>query len=110
MAKYISGRVKRRDQSQLSSDRYKYLSLDQTEPNLGDTPNDVGTPGLPSGQQFIVVGFRDRPGERFWVPKEGGIIPGSISVFDEGTLVGALSSITQLDFIGNSVTASSDTS
>ena len=109
MAKYISGRVKRRDQSQLSSDRYKYLSLDQTEPNLGDTPNDVGTPGLPSGQQFIVVGFRDRPGERFWVPKEGGIIPGSISVFDEGTLVGALSSITQLDFIGNSVTASSDT-
>ena len=70
MAKFISGRVKRRDQLQLSDNRYRYLSLDEAEPNLGDTPNDLGTPNLPSGQQFIVVGFKDRPSDRDWETNE----------------------------------------
>ena len=34
--KYISGRVKRTPQDQLREDRYKYLNVEQAEPNLGD--------------------------------------------------------------------------
>ena len=36
--KYISGRVKRTPQDQLREDRYKYLNVEQAEPNLGDPP------------------------------------------------------------------------
>ena len=104
MPKYISGRSKT-PQSALSADRYRYLSVGDAEPNLGDTPSIQGSPNLPAGQQYIVVSFIDRPGERFWIPNQGGIIPGSLSVFEEGTLVGGLSSTTQLDFRGNAITA-----
>ena len=81
------------------------MSVGDAEPNLGDTPGIQGSPDLPAGQQYIVVSFIDRPGERFWIPNQGGIIPGSLSVFEEGTLVGGLSSTTQLDFRGNAITA-----
>ena len=104
MPKYLSGRVKRRDQAYLSTDRYQYLGLDQAEPNLGD-PADPLFPKPPPGSQFQIVSIRERPGERFWVPIGGGIIPGSISVFDEGVLVGTEKSITQLNFEGLAVTA-----
>ena len=105
MPKYISGRSKKTPQSALSADRYRYLSVGDAEPNLGDSPTIQGSPDLPSGQQYIIVSFIDRPGERFWIPNQGGIIPGSLSVFEEGTLVGGLSSTTQLDFRGNAITA-----
>ena len=105
MPKYISGRSKKTPQSALSADRYRYLSVGDAEPNLGDSPTIQGSPDLPSGQQYIIVSFIDRPGERFWIPNQGGIIPGSLSVFEEGTLVGGLSSTTQLNFIGQSITA-----
>ena len=105
MSRYISGRYKKTPQSGLTSDRYRYLSPGDAEPNLGDTPGIQGSPDLPPGQQYIVVGFLDRPGERYWIPNQGGIIPGSISVFDEGDLVGGLSSTTQLDFQGNAIVA-----
>ena len=49
MPKYLSGRAKRVPQDQLSDDRYKYLALDQAEPNLADP--DTG-PSVPSGSQF----------------------------------------------------------
>ena len=105
MAKYLSGRVKRTPQDRLSEDRFKYLGLDQAEPNIGDPPSISGSPNVPSGTRFQIVSLLSHPGERFWVPIEGGLIPGSISVFDEGTLVGTLSSITQLNFIGAGVSA-----
>ena len=105
MPKYISGRYKKTPQSALTADRYRYLLPGDAEPNLGDTPTVQGSPDLPIGQQYIVVSFIDRPGERFWIPNQGGIIPGSISIFEEGTLVGGLSSTTQLNFIGQSITA-----
>ena len=38
MPKYLSGRVKRTPQYKLTDDRYDFLGLEQTEPNLGD-PN-----------------------------------------------------------------------
>ena len=34
--RYLSGRVKRTPQDQLKEDRYKYLNVEQSEPNLGD--------------------------------------------------------------------------
>ena len=106
MTKYLSGRVKIRDHTGLTTDRYKYLGLDQAEPNLG---NPIGTlPNVPSGTQFQIVAIPSRPGERFWVPIQGGLIPGSISVFDEGTLVGTLSSITQLNFAGTGIGVSAN--
>jgi hypothetical protein len=103
MPKYLSGRVKRTPQNELKDDRYQYLSLEQAEPNLGD-PTGV-LPSIPVGQQFEVVSVISNPGERYWTPKGGGLIPGSISVYDEGSLVGSADSITQLNFVGNSIAA-----
>ena len=94
--KYLSGRVERTSQSDLTTDRYEYLGLEQTEP-------------VPPGQQYIVVST-GIAGERYWIPNQGGIIPGSITVYNENTagpapegLVGGLSSTTQLVFIGNAI-------
>lgn len=110
MPKYLSGRSKLIRQSELSSDRYRYLSIENAEPNLGDPlvgPSSVTAKPTPPGQQFIVVSVEgSAPGERYWIPNQGGIIPGSISVFDDSVLVGALSSITQLNFVGAAITAS----
>ena len=103
MPKYLSGRVKRSPQSDLSPDRYKYLSLEQAEPNIGDPPTASGTPGIPAGTQYQMVSVLSNPGERYWPPVGGGLIPGSISIYEEGSLVGSLSSITKLNFIGNSI-------
>jgi len=105
MAKYISGRSKKTPQSALRDDRYRYLSVADAEPNLGDSPTASGSPDLPVGQQYIIVSFIDRPGERYWIPNSGGIIPGAISVFDEGVLTGGLSTTSQLNFVGAAITA-----
>ena len=108
MPKYLSGKVKRTPLSGLSSDRYRYLELNQAEPDLGDPlvgPSSVGANPIKSGNQYIIVAVDGHPGERFWIPNQGGIIPGTISVFEEGNLVGGLSSTTQLDFRGLAVKA-----
>ncbi len=105
MAKYLSGRVKRTGQAFLSTDRYQFLGLEQAEPNLADPPAGGTSPNIPVGQRSQIISVQGFPGERFWVPVEGGIIPGSVSVFEEGVLVGGLSSTTQLDFRGNIITA-----
>ena len=105
MPKYLSGRVKRTDQAYLSTDRYQYLGLEQAEPNLADPPAGGTSPNIPVGQRAQIISVQGFPGERFWVPVEGGLIPGAISVFEEGTLVGGSSSTTQLDIRGNIITA-----
>ena len=105
MPKYLSGRVKRTPQNRLTEDRYRYLGLDQAEPNIGDPPTPAGSLNIPAGQQYQMVSVLSNPGERYWVPIQGGLIPGSISIFDEGSLVGSLSSITQVNFVGNSLNA-----
>ena len=105
MPKYLSGRVKRTPQNKLTDDRYQYLDLGQAEPNIGDPPTATGTPGIPAGQQYQLVSVLSHPGERYWIPIGGGLIPGAISVYEEGSLVGGVSSITQLNFVGNSLTA-----
>ena len=102
MIKYLSGRVKRTPQDRLSEDRYKYLDLKQAEPNLADPATSAP---VPSGAQYQLVAVPGYPGKRYWVPIGGGLIPGAISVFDEGTIVGTANSITQLNFVGAAVTA-----
>ena len=102
MPKYLSGRTRRRSQDKLSEDRYRYLGLDQAEPNLADPDT---SPPVPAGNQFQLVAVPGFPGKRYWVPIGGGLIPGAISIFDEGNIVSAASSITQLNFVGAAVTA-----
>ena len=108
MPKYISGRTKLRDSGKLTADRYRYLGLDQAEPNLGDPPD--GTPptgAIPSGDRYQIVSVDGHPGERYWIPVEGGIIPGTFTIYDEGTLVGGINSTSQLNFVGAAISASS---
>ena len=110
MPKYLSGRVKRTPQGSLTTDRYQFLGLEQTEPNIGD-PSEFDP--LPSGTQYQIVSFIERPGERFWVPVGGGIIPGSLTIRDEGLIIPrtdanpnlGINSITDIDFVGAAITA-----
>ena len=102
MVKYLSGRVKREPQDRLDPERYRYLGLASAEPNLGDPST---SPSVPAGEQYQLITVPSKPGERFWVPTGGGLIPGAISVYDEGTLVGVSNSITQFDFVGAAVEA-----
>jgi len=111
MPKFISGRYKKTPQTGLTSDRYRYLSPGDAEPDLGDPiigPSAYDPNLVPAGNQFIIVNVEGYPGERYWIPNQGGIIPGSISVFEETTLVGGLSSTTQLNFEGSAITAIGD--
>ena len=111
MPKYLSGRVKQVPQSALSTNRYQYLGLDQAEPNFSN-PSSLGiadggsSAGIPAGSRYQLITIHgDTSGSRYWQPVGGGLIPGSISVYEEGALVGSADSITQLDFVGNVVTA-----
>ena len=109
MPKYLSGRSKRRSQDKLTEDRYLYLGVDQTEPNLGDPPE---ADAIPSGTKYQIVSLIDRPGERFWQEVGGGLVPGSITVRDEGTVIPkggsspnlGISTVTDLNFVGVAVT------
>ena len=108
MTRYLSGRSKRRPQSQLRDDRYRYLSVDQAEPNFGDPTLFSIEANLPPGNQYQIISVIDRPGERYWVPRGGGLIPGSITVFDEDVIIPnnyGISSITQLNFKGDAIRA-----
>ncbi len=117
MAKYfsssiLSGKRRKPPRERLDDQRYRYLGLADAEPDLGDPlvgPSSEGKNPVKSGDQYIIVAVEGFPGERFWIPNQGGLIPGSISVFDETNLVGTLSSITQLDFLGAGVKASTQT-
>ena len=93
MIKYLSGRVKRTPQDRLSADRYDYLDVKQAEPNLADPAT---SPPVPSGAQYQLVAVPGYPGKRYWVPVGGGLIPGAISVYDEGVLVSAAFADTHL--------------
>ena len=102
MPKYLSGRAKRVPQDQLSEDRYRYLGLDQAEPNLSDP---LVSPSAPTGAQYQLIAVPGFPGKRYWVPVGGGLVPGAITIFDENSPVSSSSSITQLNFVGAAVTA-----
>ena len=93
MPKYLSGRVRKSTNAELKSDRYKYLSLEQAEPNPSD-PKTLGisdgasSTDFPTGTKYQVFSIYGdpNPGNRYWQPVGGGIIPGSISVYDEDSV------------------------
>ena len=120
MPKYLSGKSKTASVDHLDNNRYKYLDISQAEPNPGYPglhidilENDLGpvipgSPELPGGTQYqLVTVWGDKTATRYWKPISGGLIPGSISVYEENALVGTADSITQLDFYGNAITAES---
>ena len=71
--------------------RSKYVGINNEAPPIGD--------------QYQIISVPGHPGRRYWVPKGGGLVPGAISIYDEGVLVGTADSITQLNFVGAAVTA-----
>ena len=111
MYKYTSGRVKKTPQTGITSDRYQFLGLDQAEPDLGDPlvgPSSIGAnPYPPSGTQYVLVANSNNLGKRYWTISTNisgsGLIPGSVSVFDDGSQIGAASSFTKFNFVGSNV-------
>jgi len=101
MLNYLSGRSKKTPQSALSSERYRYLSVGDAEPNLADPPGE----SIPIGQQYQVISVDGFPGKRYWLPVSAGLIPGSITIYDEGSLVGGINSTNQLNFVGAAISA-----
>ena len=78
MPKYISGRSKTVPQSNLRDDRYRYLSVGESEPNLGDPlvgPSSIGAKPIAAGQQYIMVSVQGQTGERYWIPNQGSPSP-----------------------------------
>ena len=110
MPKYLSGRIKKKDQNKvaLTTTRYQHFSLDETEPNLGNPLSGTFQDTPPAGARYQIISVDGRPGERYWVPVEGGIIPGTITIYDEGNLVGGINSTSQINFTGLAVTAISN--
>jgi len=103
MPKYLSGRVRRTPQDQLTNDRYEFLGLEQAEPNVGNPPNG-GSSDIPLGDRYQIISILDDPnGGRYWVPLQGGVAPAGVTLFDEGSQVGTASSVTQIDFRGNGI-------
>lgn len=116
-SEFLSKRVKKVPVTGLSTTRYKYLSLDQAEPDLGDPlvgPSSIGAKGaFPQRDAYILASFGQQNEEnpnRYWVPPGAltglglGLVPGAITVQDEGLVVGSASSFTTFNFVGLGVT------
>ena len=114
MSKLVSGRVKKTAQSGITSDRYEFLGLDQAEPDLGDPivgPSSVGTNPFTGdiSESYVLVSDSSGGGKRYWTKQPniiaGGVVnPGSITVRDEGVIIGAVNQITDINFVGGGVT------
>jgi len=112
---FQSKKVKKKGLSGLSSDRYRYFSLSEAEPELGDPlvgPSSIGAKPYPQQDAYILASFGGTENEpsRYWVAASSlselglGLVPGGISVRDEGVLVGSATSFTTLNFVGAGVT------
>ncbi len=69
MSRLVSGRVKRTPQVAISSERYQFLSLEESEPNLGDPlvgPSSVGLNPFPAEAGYLLVASPSNPGKRYW--------------------------------------------
>ena len=116
-SEFLSKRVKKVPVTGLSTTRYQYLALDQAEPDLGDPlvgPSSIGARGaFPQRDAYILASFgqqNEQNPNRFWVPPGAltglglGLVPGAITVQDEGLIVGSASSFTTFNFVGLGVT------
>ena len=109
MGKLRSGRVKRIPQIGITSDRYQFLGLDQSEPNLGDPRvgvSSVGINPIKAGAFYQLAAIAEYPGERFWSTQVGiGTSLGVISVYANNVLPNsAFERIHGLNFVGTGVT------
>jgi len=115
---FLSKRVKRRDQSGITSDRYEFLGLDQAEPDLGDPivgPSSVVANPFTGDVTNLYFVASDGSGTRYWTKQTdvvaGGVVtPGSITVRDEGVIVGGINQVTDINFVGSGVTITSPAS
>ena len=115
---FLSKRVKRRDQSGITSDRYEFLGLDQAEPDLGDPiigPSSVSANPFTGDITNLYFVASDGSGSRYWAKQTdvvvGGVVtPGSITVRDEGVVVGSVNQVTDINFVGSGVTITSPAS
>jgi hypothetical protein len=115
---FLSNRVKRRDQSGITSDRYEFLGLDQAEPDLGDPLIGVSSVGVNPytgdiADLYVVASAGS--GERYWTKQTsliaGGVVtPGSVTIRNAGVIVGGANQITDLNFVGSGVTVNNPAS
>ena len=120
MSKLVSGRVKKTPQTEITSDRYEFLGLEQAEPDLGDPivgPSSIGVNAYTGdiAESYILISDGSESGKRYWTKQPniiaGGIVqPGAITVRDEGDIIGSVNQITDINFIGSGVTISSPAS
>jgi hypothetical protein len=117
---FLSKRVKLRNQSGITTDRYEFLGLDQAEPNLGDPVVGVSSVGAKPyagsiSDLYVLVSDNTGTGNRYWTNQgnviSGGVLsPGSITVRKNGAIVGSVNQITDLNFVGNGITVSNPAS
>jgi len=117
---FLSKRVKLRNQSGITTDRYEFLGLDQAEPNLGDPTVGVSSIGAKPfagnvSDLYVLVADNTGTGNRYWTNQgniiSGGVIsPGSITVRKDGAIIGSVNQITDLNFVGNGITISNPAS
>jgi len=93
MAKLLSGKVKVTPYSGLSTSRYEFIQLSETEPNAG----------LPSVDGHVLAS--DTNGNRFWRSAPGASAISGITVKEEGSVVGTADSVSSLNFVGGNLTA-----
>ena len=109
---FLSKKVKRKSQTGITSDRYEFLGLDQAEPDLGDPLVGVSSIGVNpytgnTSDLYFVTSAGN--GRRYWTKQtdiiSGGIVtPGSITVRNNGTIVGDASLVKDVNFTGTGVT------
>ena len=111
MAKIISGRVKKTPQTGITSDRYEFLGLEQAEPDLGDPlvgPSSIVANPYPNGTQYVMINVGGNTGKRYWIRSTDllppGTIPGTFTVFNNNSQVGAANSFNAFNFVGTGVT------
>ena len=80
--KYISGRNKVISFSGLSTDRHLYLSVDQSEPNLG-YPGEKNTIGISGTYYKLVTLDGGSLYDRYWIPEAPQTYLNGLTIFDE---------------------------
>jgi hypothetical protein len=93
MARLLSGKIKVTPYAGLSTDRYEFIQLSETEPNAG----------LPGVDGYVLAS--DTNGNRFWRSAPGASAINGLTIKDEGSIVGTADSVSSLNFVGNNVVA-----
>lgn len=108
----LSKRVKKVSRTELSTDRYEFLGLNQAEPDLGDPlvgPSSVGAnpyPATPPDKRYILVSTPDNPGERYW-----NLASNIINEIDGDVFINGIVTATQFSIggIGSSINITNNT-